>query len=131
MRGIVDKRRVDRADLRLAFSSVKDIRCRLFTLAIKVEALRQKYSGGLKAFVETYGARCNRKLTFRCEIAARFVEYAVMDLKNNGLIEGKDFVSFDVISLARFSRQGQDVDLGADWLKGFTKGRHIIIYYSK
>ena len=130
MRGIADRRRVDRVDLRLAFSSGKEIRCMLFTLAIRVEALRQKYSGGLKAFVETYGARCNRKLAFRCEINARFVDYAMRDLEDNGLIKNKDFVSFDVISLARFSNQGQEVDLGADWLKGFILNRMMMVYYS-
>jgi hypothetical protein len=132
MRGIVDRRRpVNRPDLRLAFSSGKEIRCMLFTLAIRVEALRQKYSGGLKAFVETYGARCNRKLAFRCEIDPKFVDYAVSDLENNGLIRGEDFVSFDGISIARFSNQGQDVDLGPDWLKGFIQDRHVIMYYAK
>ena len=101
-----------------------------FTLATRVETLRQKYRGGLRAFVEKHNALCNKKLALLCQMAARYLDKAVSDLENNGLVYGEDFVCFDATTIATFYDQGQEVNLDVNWLKGFIQNHDMKVYCS-
>ena len=60
----------------------------------------------------------------------QFIDDAVDDLYDNGLVPGEDFMGFEAGSFAMFYDQGREIDLGVDWLEGYVKDHGVLVYYT-
>lgn len=124
-------------DIRLVYNSDEEIECVHFSLLVKTEALKEKYKGGLPAYVEKHGAWCNRDLALICWMSLNDLHDAMEDLHNSGLAYEQDWVVFDVLRIAHehelLSRQtgdpGNDVKLNVDWLSGRIHDGWIKVEY--
>jgi len=119
-----------REDLRLTYTADRELMCVFSTLIVKTEALKEKFDGGLSAFLEKYHANCNRELAVLCEMATCYLDDAVIDIDDNGLVYGKDYIQFEPSKFAMFFDQGREVDLECEWLKGFVKDIGMMVHYA-
>jgi len=51
------------------------------------------------------------------------------DLERNGLVPGKDCIYFELTSFAMVGREGQEVDLGLNWLRGCGQNHGLMVRY--
>ena len=124
-------------DFRQVFNSDKEIRCVHFSLLVKTEALKQKYKGGLPAYLEKHGAWCNRELAIICWMSMNDLNDAMEDLYNSGFVYEEDWVVFDVLRVVHehefLGRQtgdlSNDVKLKVDWLTGRIHDGGIMVSY--
>jgi hypothetical protein len=120
----------------LLFESEKEVRCAFFSLVIKTGALRRKYEGGVRAFVERYHARCNRDLVFLCAMSSDDLSEPILDLESSGLNGKDDFACFDAASQAiglemgrkMGSEEGPEVKFPIPWLKGYVQKGGVMVY---
>jgi hypothetical protein len=118
------------------FVSAKELRCAFFSLVIKTDALRRKYEGGVRAFVEKYEARCNRDLVVLCAMSSDDLSEPILDLEGSGLNGKDDFACFDAASLAvglemgrkMGSQEGPEVKFPIPWLKGYVQKGGVMVY---
>ena len=103
--------------------------CASFTLVIKNDSLKQKYSGGLKAFIEKYHATCNRHISVTCDMGSEIGE-TLDDLAGNALLPVHYFRTYDFWSqaLAMANGPGQkvephEIDAWIEWLRSEYAGR--------
>lgn len=122
---------VKHTNMRLVFDSGESLKCVFFSLVVKTEALKQKYEGGLRAFVEEHDAWCNKDIVVLFAMGGFDLEDATRDLDDNGLIHGEDYVRFDPTPYAWHAEEGQEIDLGVEWLKGHVQGGGAMVYYSR
>ena len=123
--------------LYVAHDSSEKIRCSFFTLVIRNKSLTQKYNGGLKGFINKYGARCNNDIAVNCYMGGD-IEDTIKDLFQNGLTIDEDFTVFDAEGLFMQLRMSPEyakmlhiVDLGVRWLKAqFIEGEGFSVWYS-
>jgi hypothetical protein len=120
-------------DLKMAFFADEGLRCVFHNVVVKVESLRTKYPGGLKAFVNKYSAFCNRDLAVDCSMNSYDLDETIMDIQNNGLVFMTDYVCLDAtdwsegIGRERGIPESRPVDLKVPWLKAHThKGGTVI-----
>ena len=113
----------------VVFNAHKEIKCVFFTLAVKTAALKQKYLGGLKAFVQKYNVRCNRSLAVIVAMNGLDLKEPLADLKKNKLIADEDYVYFDATADFMWKGEGVDADLPVPWLKGVTSGNGMKVIY--
>ena len=113
-------------DLTLTFSSERYIRCVFFSFVVKVTALEEKYPGGLKAYMEKHGARCNRDLSFMIAMGMEDLEDALIDAENNGIVPGEDAHLFDASMDSVYQPDGAKLYTGVDWLVGYSVDHHAM-----
>jgi len=94
-----------------------------------VDCLKQKYQGGLRVFLEKHGAWCNRRIVVLFAMANFYLDEAIQDLEESGLIHGKDYLYFEPTTYAMFLKQGAEIDLKVSWLKGYVKDHGMMVYY--
>lgn len=124
---------------RLAHTSSKEIRCCFFTLTIRRAALKEKYAGGLPAFMDKYHARTNRHLVVMCEMSGAYLDEACGDIIKSGLKSQEDFLCFEAMDMlagipgARDDtscRQGEPFNVDeSGWLRGYYKDGGMMIRY--
>ena len=117
--------------MRMIYTSDKELKCVFSSLVIRVEALRAKYKGGVAAFAEKHCAVCNRNIVAYSAMSDMYLEKPIRDLLESGLSPKDDFVNVDAGPLVMFSSQyqGQEIDLGADWLKGYMQGSGVFVSF--
>ena len=123
--------------LRIIFSSDDEIRCVFHTLVVKTESLKIKYPGGVRAFVEQYNGRCNKKLAVICGMGEEDLDDAFTDIENSGLIDRLDFAYFDASRDAMeyalfkklYGKMGRQVDFSIDWIEGYVHNGGTIVRY--
>ena len=124
---------------RLAHTSSRAIRCCFYTLAIRRAALKEKYRGGLRIFMDRYHARTNRHLVVMCEMSGDYLDRACGEIIENGLKSQEDFLCFEAFDLMSGVAGGEykapdgpdnpfDVD-DSEWLKGYYKDGGMMIWY--
>jgi hypothetical protein len=124
--------------LRIVFNADEPIRCVFHTLVVRINALREKYKGGVRAFVETHKPRCNSSLVALCAMSEEDLYEPILDLEKNGLVAEEDFESFDaagrVIGFAMSLKVGmgypEELKFDAPWLKGFVSNGGVMVYLS-
>jgi hypothetical protein len=125
--------------LRLVFDADKEIRCAFCTVVVRVKAIKAKYKKGLMAFIERYGARCNRHLAVLCSMGAEDLDEPVLDLEANGLIDSYDFACFDAAREVLRSELTKEAGIKASgyvnfpisWLKGYVRNGGVMVYLSE
>jgi len=123
-------------NLRVIYDSEKPVRCVFYTLVVKTESLRQKYEGGIAAFVNRYQPQCCKGLAVLCAMGTEDLYEPIEDLERSGLVGKEDFACFDASSLAlgvevmsrRRHEIGLDVKLPLQWLKGYAKDGGVEVY---
>jgi hypothetical protein len=109
---------------RTLYTPDKEIECEFYTLAIRNEALEQKYPGGLKGYLRKNGGYYNVDITTHGYMDLEdCAEYD--DLVKNGLVNGKDFTFFGDDGVGK---DYMPFHLGVDWLRGYCLNRHIMIF---
>ena len=119
----------------LLFESEKEVRCAFYSLVIKTDALRRKYGGGVRAFVERYQARCNRDLVVLCSMGPEELNDPLHDIEESGLDGEEDFVLFDAFrdafGIEMASKHGMEVEeevrFSARWLKGSVQRGGVMV----
>ncbi len=120
-------------DLRLVFAAAENLPCVFNALVVKNRALREKYPGGVRGFLEKHGGRCNRRITVESFMGGD-IDEVIADLAGHGFDYEEDFVFVDAGGLAlswareRKARlRPEPVDLGVDWLEGWIfRGRVFV-----
>jgi hypothetical protein len=121
----------------LVFDSRNKVRCVFFTLVVKLETLKEKYKGGILAFLKRHGARSNRNFAYMCVMNENDLTVPILDIKKRGLISDLDFVCFDatwralgVEMPAKLGLKTQKrVQFPVEWLAGYVENGGVIIYY--
>jgi len=113
------------------YTSEREIRCAFFTLVIRNEALKEKYKGGLEAFVSKYLCKYNDDITTLIAMAGLELDEALDDIKGSGLIPHADALLFDASGhmLSR-TEDYTEAYLGVDWLKGYYLDSGTMVYYN-
>ena len=122
--------------LRLVLDAEKEVRCAFYTVAVRMDAIKSKYKGGLRAFVEKYAPRCNRKLAVLCAMHSDDLSDVILDLEARGLKGKDDFACFDAASIAlgkemaqkMGSGEGSEVKFPLLWLKGHVQNGGVMVY---
>ncbi len=114
----------------LTYTADKEILCDFSTLVVKTEALRQKFDGGLSAFIERHEAQCNRDIAVLFDMATGYLDDAIEDLDLNGLVFGEDYLAFESYRYTWFRDEGQEVDLEVPWLTGRVKDVGMVVSYT-
>ena len=127
------------SEMRMTHTSRKKMRCVFFTLVIRRAALKEKYEGGLRAFIDKYHARTNRYLVVMCVMSGAYLEEPCRDITNSGLKNKEDFLWIEAMdTLTGESGEKIKVKLGLDkpfnvdnsnWLKGDYKDGGMMIWY--
>jgi hypothetical protein len=112
------------------FTSHKEIKCVFLSVVVRTAALKKKYAGGLKAFVQKYNVRCNRNLAVIVAMNHLDLEDPIADLEKNGLIADVDYLYFDATRDVMWNGEGVDADVPVPWLKGVTCGDGMKVYYN-
>ena len=124
------------AQPQLLFEAEKEIRCAFLSLVIKTDALRRKYGGGVRAFVEKYQARCNRDLVVLCSMGPEELNDPLHDIEQSGLDGEEDFAVFDAfqkalgIEMARERGMEEEVRFSTRWLKGFVQRGGVVVHFA-
>jgi hypothetical protein len=119
----------------LLFESEVKMRCAFLSLVIKTDALRRKYEGGVRAFVEKHQAHCNRDLVVLCAMCPEDLNDPLLDIEKSGLDGEEDFAIFDAFQKAlgiEMAREHgmeveQEVRFPMGWLKGFVQRGGIMV----
>lgn len=114
-------------NLRPVFNSEEEIRCVFYNVIVKMQSLRLKYPGGIKAFMERHTAYCNRHLAVVCSMGSADLDGLVEELLKAGFVDREDFVccTDDSMWIPLMERlrpdfgapSGSAVDLPVDWLE--------------
>ena len=84
-------------DMVLKFTSERELRCVFYSLIVRIDAVRARYPGGLRAFVDKHHCRANRDLAVIVSMGGdNVLEKAIEDMESNGLEPREDFSVFDV-----------------------------------
>jgi hypothetical protein len=120
----------------LLFESKEEVRCVFYSLVIRTGALRRKYQGGIRAFVEKYQARCNRDLVVLCSMGPEELDGPLHDIEDSGLDGEEDFAVFDAFQRAigiEMAREHgmeveEEVEFSTRWLKGFVQRTGVVVH---
>jgi hypothetical protein len=119
------------------------ISCHFFTLAVRNGALEANYSGGLKAFVKRHYSKYNKDLTVLVAMAAQYLNEAIEDIVDQGLVRGDDFHTFDAMFIDFIEDDEKVVDQNAEgyyfrvddlpwdkraeWLQGYVHDNKLYV----
>ena len=122
--------------LQLILNSDSPVRCVFYTLVASMDALRDKYKGGVKAFVDRYKPQCGKGIAVLCAMGDQDLYEPILDIEGNGLIGSYDFVCFDagrevlrseLVKKAGIKDNGY-VNFPISWLKGYVKDGGVMVY---
>lgn len=107
------------------------LRCAFYTVVVRNASLAAKYTGGIAAFVEKHGPRCNNDICATCHMG-NDVEPVIEDLVAQGFENGSDFVCFDagrMLLEAAITGIYQDVDFQVSWLAGAPTREGFYVWF--
>jgi hypothetical protein len=106
-------------DMRQVFKANDEIRCVHCNVITRMESLRSKYPGGVKAFTEKHAAHCNRHLAVVCSMGPQDLDGVVKELMDLGFVNLEDYICYsDECIRIGFDLPSQStVDLPVDWLE--------------
>jgi hypothetical protein len=115
--------------------SDEPVRCAFYTLAIRTDALRERYKGGIRAFASLYKPQFGTGLAILCAMVDEDLCDPTLDIKRNGLKEERDFVCFDAakkaLSLKMLRELGvkmeSDVKFAVPWLTGYVENGGVMV----
>ena len=114
----------------VVFNAHKEIKCVFLSVVVKTTALKEKYPGGLRAYVQKYNVRCNRSLAVIVAMNGLDLKKPIEDLEKNGLIADEDYLYFDATRDFMHNGEGVAADLPVPWLKGVTSGHGMKVIYN-
>jgi hypothetical protein len=125
-------------DLKLVFDAEKEIRCAFHTLVVRLEAIRSKYKGGIRTFVDTYKPQCCRGLAALCGMSEEDLYEPILDIERNGLVGEQDFACFDAAGRGLGFEMAQKLGMSptkelkfdCSWLRGFAKNGGVMVYHA-
>jgi hypothetical protein len=123
-------------DLYVVYDGKDTIKCAFFTIVIRNEALTEKYPGGIKAFIEKHGAKCNNEIAVTCHMGDGAND-VLNDLIGYGFSKVSDFLSFDAasyileFSMLKSNKGHLDIGFEAPWLKGQCIEDGAVVWYNK
>jgi len=103
-----------------------EIRCVFYTLAVRNEALKKKWRGGLSDYWSRYNTIHNAGLTVSCFMGPYWDEQFEA-LIANGLEERKDFIVFDASNVI-LMKDFEPFHFRVDWLDGFVHKAGVMIH---
>lgn len=103
-----------------------EIRCVFYTLAVRNEALKKKWRGGLSDYWSRYNTIHNAGLTVSCFMGPYWDEQFEA-LIANGLEERKDFIVFDASNVI-LMKDFELFHFRVDWLDGFVHKAGVMIH---
>jgi len=111
------------------YTSEKEIRCVLYTLVVRNQALVEKYRGGLRRFLKRYGGEYNDEITTLCYMNPEYGS-DVADLEANGLERSKDFVVLidDLYGPPSCHKDFEPYPFDVPWLRGYYHHGNIMVF---
>jgi hypothetical protein len=100
---------------------------------VRIDALAEKYPGGIKAFVERYKPRCNNNLAVFCAMGGNDLEPLFQDLEQHGF-DRSDAVFFDAARYllgADATGDYHDIGFQTPWLKGRCSSEGFYVWYEE
>jgi len=121
--------------LQLILNSESPVRCVFYTLVVRMDALRDKYRGGVKAFVDRYKPHCGKGIAVLCAIGGQDLEEPILDIEKNGLVGEKEFACFDAFCQAITyelmhkigTEKGAEVTFPIPWLRGYVENGGVMV----
>lgn len=107
------------------------LRCAFYTVVVLNATLAAKYTGGIAAFVEQHGPRCNNDICATCHMGDD-VDLVVEDLVAQGCEHGSDFVCFDagrMLLEAAMMGVYQRIDFQVPWLVGAPTREGLFVWF--
>jgi hypothetical protein len=106
-------------DMRPVFKADDEIRCVHCNVIARMDSLRSKYPGGVKAFVEGRAAHCNRHLAVVCSMGPEDLDGVVKELMDFGFVNLEDYICYtdECIRFGFGPAPSYPVDLPVDWLE--------------
>jgi hypothetical protein len=104
---------------------------------VRTEVLKSKYKGGIAAFLERHGARCNRTFAYLWSMSEYDLADPIVDLQMSGLTSNIDFVSFEPTWKAMGVEMAEKLGIKTkkwvkfpdEWLGGYVHNGGMIVYY--
>ncbi len=103
-----------------------EIRCVFYTLAVRNEALKKKWRGGLSDYWRKYTTVHNASLTISCFMGPYWDEQFEA-LIANGLEERKDFIVFNASNVI-LMKDFEPFHFRVDWLDGYVHEAGVMVY---
>ena len=121
-------------ELRLIHTSERKMRCVFHTLVVRRDALKEKYSGGVKAFAEKHNPRCNKDLAIICAMSGSDLDEPLLYLRRSGLKSDEDYIYFHALTLPErimheMPEFAAEMDFGTDWLRGYPHDGGMMVYH--
>ena len=126
--------------MRMVHTSRKEMRCVFFALVIRRAALKEKYEGGLPAFMDKYHAKANKHLVVRCVMSGAYLDEPCRDITNSGLKFKEDFLCVEAMNIwgdivdeeekEKYGLAGPFNVNESDWLKGCYKDGGMMVWYT-
>ena len=102
------------------------------TVAVRNDALRAKYPGGIAAYHQKHTPTANRDICISCYMGGD-VDGCINDLLLCGLMPPDDFICFDANEGTMFVEpeeiEGKLKDMGVPWLRGCFKNGYLWVRY--
>ncbi len=126
----------------LTFDDTEEIESAFITLVVKMNALQEKYRGGLREFTQRYQIRCNKKIAVMCSMSDHDILACIEELNRQGFNYKDDFIRIDANryvlmnskarEMERLSqeRKEQLLELEVDWLKADTRDGIMWVSYN-
>lgn len=109
----------------------KELKCSFLTYVVRTDSIDAKFPGGLKAFAEKHGPRCNNDLAVICAMNNNDLEPVLQDLQDHAFDKG-DAVFFDAASfLLEASMTGEygRIEFGIPWLRSECTREGFFVRY--
>ena len=121
-------------ELRLIHTSERKMRCVFHTLVVRRDALKEKYSGGVKAFAEKHHPQCNKDLAIICAMSGSDLDEPILYLRRSGLKSDEDYIYFHALTLPgrimhEMPELAEETDFGTDWLRGYPHDGGMKVYH--
>lgn len=125
----------------LIFNSDKEIRCAHYAIIARVAALKKKYKGGVKAFVEKHDPQLNRDIAVLHFMGGNGMEELVTDFENNDLVDPVDYAFYSAfhdaleyelrMQMKKNNKELPDfkIEPPAPWLKVYYHNGGVMVSY--
>ena len=118
----------------LAHKDKDELKAVFNALAVRNDALRNKYPGGVAAYHHKHRPRANRNICISCFMGGD-IDSSIDDLMLCGLMPPDDFVCFNAtlgtICADAEEIEGEARDLGVSWLKGRYHDGYLWVRYDE
>jgi len=120
-------------NLYVVHDSSEVVKCSFLTFVVRTKSIDTKFPGGLKAFAEKHGPRCNNDLAVICAMNGNELEPVLQDLQDHAFDKG-DALFFDAASyLLAASMTGEygQIEFCTPWLKSECTQEGFFVTYNE